>query len=79
MNKPVKIAVSLIVASAVVAGGVRYLWSIRQTTEMTRETQKTVRREFRKAQQTIRREILHGAFRQLVPLYQHGYGAESFL
>ena len=49
MNKPVKIAVSLIVASAVLAGGVRYLWSIRQTTEMTRETQKTVRREFRKA------------------------------
>ena len=49
MNKPVKIAVSLIIASAVVAGGVRYLWSIRQTTEMTRETQKTVRREFRKA------------------------------
>ena len=49
MNKPVKIAVSLIIASAVVAGGVRYLWSIRQTTEMTRKTQKTVRREFRKA------------------------------
>ena len=49
MNKPVKIAVSLVIASAVVAGGVRYLWSIRQTSEMTRETQKTVRREFRKA------------------------------
>lgn len=48
-NKPAKIAISLIVASAVVAGGVRYLWSIRQTVEMTRETQKTVRREFRKA------------------------------
>lgn len=49
MNKPTKIAVSLIIAAAVVAGGVRYLWSIRQTPEMTRETQKTVRREFRKA------------------------------
>ena len=49
MNKPTKIAVSMIITSAVLAGGVRYLWSIRQTSEMDRETQKTVRREFRKA------------------------------
>ena len=49
MKKPVKIAVSLAVAAAAVAGGVRYLWSVRLTDEMVRETKKTVRREFRKA------------------------------
>jgi hypothetical protein len=49
MKKPVKIAVSIIVAAAAAAGAVRYLWSIRLTDEMVRETQKTVRREFRKA------------------------------
>ena len=49
MNKPVKTAVSLVIAAAVLAGGVRYLWSIRQTKEMDREKSKTVRREFRKA------------------------------
>ena len=49
MNKITKIAVSLIVAAAALAGGVRYLWSIRQTKEMDREISKNVRREFRKA------------------------------
>jgi hypothetical protein len=49
MKKPVKIAVSVLSAAAMLAGGVCYLWSIRQTNEMLRETQKTVRREFRKA------------------------------
>jgi hypothetical protein len=49
MKTPTKIAISLIIASAVLAGGVCYLWSIRQTPEMLREKQKTVRREFRKA------------------------------
>jgi hypothetical protein len=49
MNKMTKIAVSTIIAAAVLAGGVRYLWSIRLTAEMERETSKTVRREFRKA------------------------------
>ena len=49
MNKSVKTAVSLVIAAAVLAGGVRYLWSIRQTKEMDREKSKTVRREFRKA------------------------------
>ena len=49
MNKITKIAVSLIVAAAALAGGVHYLWSIRQTKEMDREISKNVRREFRKA------------------------------
>ena len=49
MKKPVKIAVSLVVAAAAAAGAVRYLWSVRLTDEMVRETQKNVRREFRKA------------------------------
>ena len=49
MNKMTKIAVSTIIATAVLAGGVRYLWSIRLTSEMERETSKMVRREFRKA------------------------------
>ena len=49
MKKPVKIAVSFVIVAAAVAGAVHYLWSIRQTDEMMRETQKTVRREFRKA------------------------------
>ena len=49
MNKSTKIAVATIVTAAALAGGVRYLWSIRTTTEMERETSKDVRREFRKA------------------------------
>lgn len=49
MKKMTVIAVSAIIAAAVLAGGVRYLWSIRLTGEMERETSKTVRREFRKA------------------------------
>jgi hypothetical protein len=49
MSKPTKIVVSFVIAATVLAAGVRYLWSIRQTKEMDRETSKTVRREFRKA------------------------------
>ena len=50
MNKQVKtIIITTAVSAAVLAGGVSYLWSIRQTKEMDRETSKTVRREFRKA------------------------------
>ena len=49
MSKIMKIAVSAVIAIAALAAGVCYLWSIRLTTEMERETSKTVRREFRKA------------------------------
>ena len=49
MNKNTKIAITIIVAAAALAGAVRYLWSIRQTKEMDREISKNVRREFRNA------------------------------
>ena len=51
MNKPVKIIASLVVAvpATILVVGACWLWSIRQTKEMDRDTAKTVRREFRKA------------------------------
>ena len=49
MKKAFKIIVALVVLAAVFVGGIRYLWSIRQTKEQERETSKTVRRDFRNA------------------------------
>ena len=49
MKKVIVVLVALAVSAAILAGGVRYLWSIRQTKEQARETSKMVRREFRKA------------------------------
>jgi hypothetical protein len=49
MKKAVKILIAIAVLAAILAGGVRWLWSVRTTEEQTKETSKTVRREFRKA------------------------------
>ena len=50
MNKTVKISIVLVVLLAVaIAGGIRYLWTLRLTPEQVRETSKAVRKEFRAA------------------------------
>ena len=49
MKTLIKTLVVLVVLAAILAGGIRWLWTIRQTKEQERETCKTVRREFRQA------------------------------
>ncbi len=49
MNTPVKILIAIVVLAAVVAGGYAKLWSMRQSKEQQRETNKQVRKEFRAA------------------------------
>lgn len=49
MKNAIKIFLVLLVLSAATAGGISWLWSIRQTKEHERETCKAVRQEFKKA------------------------------
>jgi len=49
MKKLIVGAVAIAAIAVAVAGCYRWLWSVRQTPEQTRETEKAVRREFRKA------------------------------
>lgn len=49
MKTLLKIFVVLVILAVTLAVGIRCLWSIRQTKEQERETNKTVRREFRQA------------------------------
>ena len=49
MKKAINIVIAIVVIALVLAGGIRWLWSIQTTEEQAKETSKTVRREFRKA------------------------------
>ena len=73
MKKSSIILTALVIAiiAAALAGGGRYLWSIRQTKEQERETCKTVRREFRKAP-------LDESARQLRDLYDRHFFTVRF-
>ena len=49
MKTPVKILIAIAVLAAVIAGGYVKLWSMRQSRDQQRATEKQVRKEFRAA------------------------------